>query len=182
MSQKQDFSYLDIIALEAQKWNDLSDQEFQMMFFRHTLFYGITKNRKLIINLFDMYEALMTRSSVSSRIKILTALASNIRKNHTGAHLAIFPFLQVEEDGEIIRTASHFFMNISAIKSKDYTPATNILVNLIKSQSKERNSAYIILGMLDTEQKTVMNMISSIKQSLGSGVISILKNNGVDNI
>lgn len=182
MSQKKDFSNLDIIALEPKKWNELSDQEFQMMFFRHTLFYGITKNRKLILNLFDMYEVLLLKSTVSSRIKILTALASNIRKNHVGAHLAIFPFLQVEENGDVIRTASHFFMNISAIKTKDYTSVTNVLVNLIKSQTQDRKSAYIILGMLDTEQKTVMNMISSIKQSLGSGVISILQNNGVDNL
>lgn len=174
----KDFSHLDKIALNKDAWAACSDQEIQMMVFRHCIFYGTTKNRELIPNLFDLYEYLCQRSTSQQRIKMLTALASNLRKNNPKASLAIFPFIQVEEDGEVIRIASQFYVNISVIDNKNFAIGTNSLVELIKNQITDRRNAYILLGLLDIDNEQITDQVGRLKQHLNNEIISILHNNG----
>jgi hypothetical protein len=93
--------------------------------------------------------------------------------------MALFPFIQVETDGQIVRTASQFFINLSVLSNKEFHSGTNILLELIKDAPEDRNSAYIILGLTDIENEKINQMLRAVKPQLGNEVISILHNNGV---
>ena len=151
--QKKDYSYLDKIALQSDKWDNLDKNEFQVMTFRTCFLYGESRNKNIIPVLFRMYEKLMIRTSSEDRAKLVTALSSVIRKNNAKAIMALFPFIQVETDGEIIRAASQFFVNLSVLSNKEFHSGTNILLELIKDAPEDRNSAYIILGLTDIENE-----------------------------
>lgn len=180
MSEKiQDYSYLDKIALENEKWNDLNKSELQVMCFRTFLLYGQTQNKNMILTLFQMYEFLMKNTSTTERTKMLTALSANIRKKHSKAIMALFPFIQVEEDANIIRPASQFFVNLSVISNKESISGAKILMELIKNDLNESRSAYVILGLLDIDNEKINAQVSLLYPNLGSDVKSILHNNGV---
>lgn len=178
--QKKDYTYLDQIALETERWTELDKNEIQVMAFRTFFLYGESRNKKMIPTLFRMYEFLAANTSCEERAKLLTALSSIIRKKNPKAILALFPFIQVEEDGMIIRTASQFFVNLSVLSNKEFHSGTNILIELIKDAPADRNSAYIILGLTDIDNKKINQILQSLKPNLGSEVISILYNNGVE--
>jgi hypothetical protein len=126
-----------------------------------------------------MYEQLILNTSANERTKLLTALSSVIRKKNPKALLALFPFIQVETEGQIIRTASHFFVNLSVLSNKEFQSGTNILLELIKDTPDDRNSAYIILGLTDIDNKKINQMVQTVKPFLSNEVISILHNNGL---
>jgi len=177
--QNKDYSYLDKVALESDKWNDLNKNELQVMAFRTFFLYGETRNKKMIPVLFRLYEFLISKTTSEERTKLLTALSGVIRTKNPKAVLALFPFIQVEEDGQIIRAASQFFVNLSVLSNKEFHSGTNILLELIKDAPEDRNSAYIILGLTDIENQKIIQMLSLVKPNLGTEVISILHNNGV---
>ena len=179
-TNKKDYSYLDTMALEPTKWEGLSDQEFQMMTFRHCLLYGISQNRKMIPTLFQLYDSMTQRSSDDQRVKMLTALASTIRKQNKRAIMALMPFIQVEENGQVIRTASHFFVNLSFLSNKEFHSGAQILIELIKNQPEATQNAHIILGLLDQDNEKIKKMILPLQPLLSSEIKSILWNNGVD--
>jgi len=174
-----DYTYLDHLALQAEKWKDLSKNELQIMTFRTCLLYGESRNKNMIPVLFQMYEYLSESTTGSERAKMLTALSATIRKQNNKAIMALFPFIQVEEDGEIIRAASQFFVNLSVLSNKEFHSGANILIQLIKDAPTERNSAYIILGLLDIENEKIKQMLTPLKNHLSSEIISILHNNNV---
>lgn len=178
----RDYSYLDSIAFNRNEWSKLSNQEFQIMTFRHCLFYGISKNKLAIPKLFQLYDSLVSRSDQTQRLQMLTALSATIRKNHPRAIMAFMPFIQTEEDGEIIRTATRFFVNLSFLSNKEYHSAAKILIELIKNQPDDSRNAYIILGLLDQDNEKVKNLIIPLKQILTSEIKSILWNNSIDMI
>ncbi|WP_421918714.1 hypothetical protein [Marinifilum sp.] len=177
--QKKDYSYLDKIALQSDKWDGLHKNEVQVMTFRTCFLYGESRNKNIIPVLFRMYEYLIETSSGEERTKLLASLSSVIRKNKPQAIMALFPFIQVETDGEIVRAASQFFVNLSVLSNKEFYSGSNIMLKLIKDAPEERNSAYIILGLLDIENDNIKQMLRSVKPQLGIEVISILHNNGV---
>ncbi|NOU61748.1 hypothetical protein [Marinifilum caeruleilacunae] len=177
--QKKNYSYLDKIALESDKWEELDKNELQVMTFRTCFLYGETRNKNIIPVLFRMYEYLISNSSSEERTKLLAALSSVVRKNNPKAIMALFPFIQVETDGEIVRAASQFFVNLSVLSNKEFHSGSNILLELIKDAPEDRNSAYIILGLMDIENEKINQMLRTVKPQLGLEVISILHNNGV---
>lgn len=174
-----DYSYLDHLALEAEKWKDLSKNELQIMSFRTCLLYGETRNKKMIPVLFQMYEYLMEQTAAEERAKMLTALSATIRKKKAKAIMGLFPFIQVEEDGEVIRAASQFFVNLSVLSNKEFHSGATILLELIKDAPNDRKTAYIILGLLDIDNEKIKKMIVPILNDLSNQVISILHNNRV---
>ncbi len=175
-----DYSYLDKIALHPEAWQKLSKNELQVMTFKTCMLYGETRNRKIITTLFNMYELLAKSTSVEERLKMLTALSSFIRKNNSKAIMAFFPFIQVEEEGEIIRTATQFFVNLSVLSNKEFYSGTDILLELIKDSPNDRNSAYILLGLTDLDNEKVNQMLRKVKPILGTQVIAVLINNGIE--
>jgi hypothetical protein len=176
--QIQDYSYLDKIALQKEKWNDLNKSELQVMCFRTFLLYGKSQNKNMILTVFEMYEFLMAKASTTERTKMLTALSANIRKRNTKAIMGLFPFIQVEEDANIIRTAAQFFVNLSVISNKESLSGTKILLELIREDLNDARSAYVILGLLDIDNEKLNAQVSLIYSELGSEVKSILHNNG----
>lgn len=179
MSEKTpDYSYLDKIALQKEKWQSLSKSELQIMCFRTFLLYGQSQNKNMIPTVFNLYESLMANTSTTERIKMLTALCSTIRKKTPKAIMGLFPFIQVEEDATIIRTASQFFVNLSIISNKEPISGSKILLELIREDLNEPHSAYILLGLLDIDNDKVNAQVSLIYPELGSEVKSILHNNG----
>lgn len=178
-NQKKDYSYLDKIALQADKWDELNKNELQVMAFRTCFLYGESRNKNIIPVLFRMFEYLIENTTSEERAKLLTALSAVIRKNNPKAIMALFPFIQVETDGQIVRTASQFFVNLSVLSNKEFHSGTNILLELIKDAPEDRNSAYIILGLTDIENEKINQMLRAVKPQLGNEVISILHNNGV---
>ncbi|MGQ1911622.1 hypothetical protein ACT3CE_17800 [Marinifilum sp. RC60d5] len=178
--QKKDYTYLDQIALQTEKWTELDKNEIQVMAFRTFFLYGESRNKKMIPTLFRMYEFLSANTSSEERTKLLTALSAIVRKKNPKAILALFPFIQVEEDGRIIRAASQFFVNLSVLSNKEFHSGTNILIELIKDAPADRNSAFIILGLTDIGNQKIDQMLQSVKQILSSEVISILYNHGVE--
>ncbi|RZT93543.1 hypothetical protein EV201_2713 [Ancylomarina subtilis] len=180
MSERtQDYSYLDQIALQKEKWNELNKSELQVMCFRTFLLYGQSQNKNMILTIFEMYEFLSTQTTTTERTKMLTALSANIRKKQPKSIMALFPFIQVEEDANIIRTASQFFVNLSIISNKEAVSGTKILLELIKNDLNDAHSAYILLGLLDMDNDKVNAQVSLIYSELGSEVKTILHNNGV---
>jgi hypothetical protein len=179
-TEKKDYSYLDKIALQPEKWENLSTQEFQLMTFRHCMFYGISQNKKMIPQLFHLYDSLMKKTSLENRIQMLTGLSSAIRKNQPKAIMGLMPFINVEEEGEIIRTASCFFVNLSVLTNKEFQSGANILLQLIENNPEDRRNAYILLGLLDTHQDKIEQMLLPLKTKLNAEIKSILWNNGVD--
>ncbi len=176
---KKDYSYLDKLAVQPEKWSELNKNEFQMMTFRTCFLYGETQSKKMIPILFQMYDHLQSTTSSVERIKMLTALSASIRKNRPKAIMGLFPFIQVEEDGEVIRTASQFFVNLSVISNKEFSSGAKILIELIKDAPLDRNSAYILLGLLDINNEKIDKLVSLLKLVVGNEVKSILHNNGV---
>ncbi|RXQ96221.1 hypothetical protein EO244_05150 [Ancylomarina salipaludis] len=180
MSEKtQDYSYLDQIAPQKEKWNQLNKSELQVMCFRTFLLYGQSQNKNMILTIFEMYEFLSTQTTTTERTKMLTALSANIRKKQPKSIMALFPFIQVEEDANIIRTASQFFVNLSIISNKEAVSGAKILLELIKNDLNDARSAYILLGLLDMDNDKVNAQVSLIYSQLGSEVKTILHNNGV---
>ncbi|MBI9036427.1 MAG: hypothetical protein JEZ03_18365 [Bacteroidales bacterium] len=177
--QIQDYSYLDQIALQKEKWNDLNKSELQVMCFRTFMLYGKSQNKNMIITVFEMYEFLMANSSTTDRTKMMTAISANIRKRNTKAIMALFPFIQVEEDANIIRTAAQFFVNLSVISNKEAISGAKILLELIREDLNDPRSAYVLLGLLDIDNDKVNAQVSLIYSELGSEVKTILHNNGV---
>ncbi len=177
--QIQDYSYLDQIALQKEKWNALNRSELQVMCFKTFLLYGQSQNKNMIITVFEMYEFLMANSSTTDRTKMMTALSANIRKKNKKAIMGLFPFIQVEEDANIIRTAAQFFVNLSVISNKESVSGAKILLELIREDLNDARSAYVILGLLDVDNDKVNAQVSLIYSELGSEVKTILHNNGV---
>lgn len=175
-----DYSYLDKIALEPNEWQKLTKNELQVMVFRTCMLYGETRNRNMIATLFNMYEYLMECTTKQERVKLLTALSGFIRKKTKKAIMALFPFIKVEEEGEIIRTATQFFVNLSVLSNKEFYSGTNILLELINDAPNDRTSAYIILGLTDIDNDRVNQMLRKVKPLLGTQVVSLLLNNGVE--
>ncbi|RUT78201.1 hypothetical protein [Ancylomarina longa] len=176
---KNDYSYLDQLTLQPEKWDDLNKNEVQVMVFRACYLYGESRNKHMISALFQLYEYLQSHSTSMERTKMLTALSATIRKKNPRAIMALFPFIQVEEDGEVIRTASQFFVNLSVLSNKEYQSGANILIELIQDAPKDSKSAYIILGLLDVDNKKIKQHLRLLKNNLGSEVLGILYNNGI---
>lgn len=176
---KTDYSFLDKLAIQPEKWNELSTNEFQVMTFRTCFLYGESQNKNMILTLFQMYEHLQEITSSEDRTKMLTALSASVRKNKPKAIMALFPFIQVEEDGDIIRTASQFFVNLSVLSNKEFNSGAKILIELVKDAPLDRNSAYILLGLLDINNDKVDQLIHLLKPIIGTEVKSILHNNGI---
>jgi hypothetical protein len=177
--QKKNYSYLDNIALQSDKWDALDKNELQVMAFRTCFLYGKSHNKNMIPVLFRMFEYLITKTSSEERTKLLTALSSVIRKKNPKAIMALFPFIQVETDGQIVRAASQFFVNLSVLSNREFHSGSNILLEFVKDAPEDRNSAYIILGLTDIENEKINQMLRAVKPKLSSEVISILHNNGV---
>ncbi len=175
-----DYSYLDKIALQPGEWQKLSKNELQIMVFRTCVLYGETRNRKMIAVLFSMYEYLMECTSKEERVKMLTALSGFIRKNSIKAVMALFPFIRVEEEGEIIRAAAQFFVNLSVLSNKEFYSGTDILLELVKDAPNDSSSAYILLGLIDLENDKVNQMLRKVKPLLGTPVVAALINNGIE--
>lgn len=176
---KKDYSYLDKLAVQPEKWNELDKNEFQVMTFKTCLLYGESQNKKMIPILFQMYDHLQSSTSSVERIKMLTALSASIRKNKPKAIMGLFPFIQVEEEGEVIRTASQFFVNLSVLTNKEFSSGARILIELIKDAPLDRKSAYILLGLLDINNEKIDKLVSLLKSVISDEVKSILHNNGV---
>lgn len=176
---KKDYSYLDKLAVQPEKWNELNKNEFQVMTFRTCFLYGESQNKKMIPVLFQMYEHLQANTGSTDRVKILTALSASIRKNKPKAIMALFPFIQVEEEGDVIRAASQFFVNLSVISNKEFSSGAKILIELVKDALLDRKSAYILLGLLDINNEKVDKLVSPLKSIIGNEVKSILHNNGI---
>ncbi|MBL4561634.1 MAG: hypothetical protein JKX79_11700 [Labilibaculum sp.] len=176
---KKDYSYLDKLAVQPEKWNELNKNEFQVMTFRTCFLYGESQNKKMIPVLFQMYEYLKVNTDSTDRVKILTALSASIRKNKPKAIMALFPFIQVEEEGDVIRAASQFFVNLSVISNKEFGSGAKILIELVKDALLDRKSAYILLGLLDINNEKVDKLVSPLKSIIGNEVKSILHNNGI---
>jgi len=176
---KKDYSYLDILAVQPEKWNELDKNEFQIMTFRTCSLYGESQNKNMIPVLFQMYDHLKSITNSEERVKMLTALSAFIRKNKPKAIMGLFPFIQVEEEGGVIRTASQFFVNLSVLTNKEFSSGAKILIELIKDAPLDRNSAYILLGLLDINNKKIDQLVSLLKPVLGNEVKSILHNNGI---
>ncbi len=175
-----DYSYLDKKALQPSEWQGLTKNELQIMTFRTCLLYGETHNRNVIATLFDMYECLATRTSANERLKMLTALSAFVRKNNPQAIMALFPFIKVEEEGDIIRTATQFFVNLSVLVNKEFHSGVNILLELIKDAPNDITSAYIILGLIDLDNQKVNQMLEKVKPYLGTQVVVALLNRGIE--
>lgn len=176
---KKDYTYLDKLAVQPEKWNELNKNEFQIMTFRTCFLYGESQNKKMIPVLFQIYEHLQSTTTSEERIKMLTALSASIRKNRPKAIMALFPFIQVEEDGDVIRAASQFFVNLSVLSNKEFTSGARIMIELVKDAPLDSNSAYILLGLLDINNEKIDKLISLLKTILGNDVKSILHNNGI---
>lgn len=176
---KKDYSYLDKLAVQPDKWNELDKNEFQVMTFRTCFLYGESQNKKMIPVLFQMYDHLQSVTSSEQRVKLLTALSASIRKNKPKAIMALFPFIQVEEEGDVIRTASQFFVNLSVLSNKEFSSGAKILMELVKDAPLDRNSAYILLGLLDINNDKIDKLVSLLKSIIGNEVKSILHNNGI---
>lgn len=175
-----DYTYLDKLALQPEKWEELSKNELQVMTFRTCMLYGESRNKNIIPVLFQMYEYLVQHTSVDERSKMLAALGGNIRKNKSKAIMGLFPFIQVEEEGEIIRSAAHFFVNLSVLSNKEFHSGAKILIELIKDATEERRTAFIILGLMDIGNEKIKQMLALVANSLGTEVKSILHNNDID--
>jgi len=178
-ANKKDYTYLDQLTLQPEKWETLDKNEIHIMVFRTCYLYGESRNKHMIPALFQLYEYLQLHSSSEERTKMLTALSATIRKKNPRAIMALFPFIQVEEDGELIRTASQFFVNLSVLSNKEYLSGANILLELIKDAPKDSKSAYIILGLMDIDNQKIQQQLELLKNSLGNEVLSILYNNGI---
>lgn len=176
--QKKDYSYLDGMALQPEKWAMLDKNELLIMTFKTCLLYGLSQNKKMIPLLFQLFDYLQNRTKSEERAKMLTALSATIRKKHPKAIMGLFPFIQVEEDGDIIRAASHFFVNLSVLSNKEYLSGAKILIELIKDAPHDRKTAYIILGLLDINNEKIKAIVSLLFPELGNEVKSILFNNG----
>ncbi len=176
---KKDYTYLDKLAIQPEKWNELNKNEFQILTFRTCFLYGESQNKKMIPVLFQIYEHLQANTTGEERIKILTALSASIRKSNPKAIMALFPFIQVEENGEVIRAASQFFVNLSVLSNKEFTSGARIMIELVKDAPLDSNSAYILLGLLDINNDKIDKLISLLKTMLGNDVKSILHNNGI---
>ncbi len=176
---KKDYSYLDKLAVQPEKWNELDKNEFQVMTFRTCFLYGESQNKKMIPVLFQMYDHLQLNTSSAERIKMLTAFSAAIRKNKPKAIMGLFPFIQVEEEGDVIRTASQFFVNLSVISNKEYSSGAKILIELVKDAPQDRKSAYILLGLLDINNEKIDKLVSLLKPIIGNEAKSILHNNGI---
>ncbi|WP_372751921.1 hypothetical protein [Labilibaculum sp.] len=176
---KKDYSYLDRLAVEPGKWRELSKDEFQMMTFRTCLLYGESQNKKMIPILFQMYEHLQSLTSCEERLKMLSALSAFIRKKKTRAIMALFPFIQVEEEGTVIEAASQFFVNLSVLSNKEFYSGANILLELVKDAPADRNSAYILLGLLNIGNDKIDAMVALQKSTFGNEVKTILHNKGI---
>jgi hypothetical protein len=176
---KKDYSYLDKLAVQPEKWNELDKNEFQVMTFRTCFLYGKSQNKKMIPVLFQMYDHLQSSTSSVERIKMLTALSAYMRKNEPKAIMGLFPFIQVEEEGDVIRTASQFFVNLSVMSNKEFSSGAKILIELVRDAPLDHNAAYILLGLLDINNEKIDKLISPLKSVIGNEVISILQDNGV---
>ncbi len=176
---KKNYTYLDKLAIQPEKWNELNKNEFQIMTFRTCFLYGESQYKKMIPILFQIYEHLQANTTSQERIKMLTALSASIRKNKPKAIMALFPFIQVEEDGAVIRAASQFFVNLSVLSNKEFTSGARIMIELVKDAPLDSNSAYILLGLLDINNDKIDKLISLLKTMLGNDVKSILHNNGI---
>ena len=176
---KKDYSYLDRLAVQPEKWKELGKNEFQVMTFRTCSLYGESQNKKMIPILFEMYEHLQSITSYEERLKMLSALSSFIRKKKPKAIMALFPFIQVEEDATVIQTASQFFVNLSVLSNKEFYSGANILLELVKDAPADRNSAYILLGLLHIGNDKIDQMVSLQKSTFGNEVKTILHNNGI---
>ncbi|PKQ63164.1 hypothetical protein BZG02_10415 [Labilibaculum filiforme] len=176
---KKDYSYLDKWAVQPEKWLELDQNEFQVMTFRTCFLYGVSQNKKMIPVLFQIYEHLQTITNTEQRVKLLTALSATIRKSKPKAIMALFPFIQVEEEGEVIRAASQFFVNLSVLSNKEFKSGASILLELVKDAPEDRKSAYLLLGLLDINNKKVDQLVSPFKSIIGNEVKSILHNNGI---
>lgn len=176
---KKDYTYLDKLTVQPEKWNELSKNEFQIMAFRTCFLYGESQNKKMIPVLFQIYEYLLVNTTSQERIKMLTALSASIRKSKPKAIMALFPFIQVEENGDVIRAASQFFVNLSVLSNKEFTSGARIMIELVKDAPLESSSAYILLGLLDINNDKIDKLISLLKPMLGNDVKNILHNNGI---